>query len=150
MQILRLAVAGLRHDWALSPCQAVSVAAVVTPLLVLAGLHHGVLGQLQDDLRHNPAMREIVPRVTGTNRFTEAWLVEVRARPDVAFVVGDARFTAASVFAQPEETKGEGRAVATLVPTAADDPLRESRDVPWAHGSETVVLSELAARDIGA
>lgn len=149
MQVFRLALADLRRDGALSLCQMFSLAAVLTPLLVLAGLHQGVLGQLQDDLRHNPAMREILPRVTGTNRFTEAWLAETRARPDVSFIVGDARFTAASVAAKPAETDEEARVIATLIPTAANDPLREPPDAPWARGSDIVVLSDLAAREIG-
>jgi putative ABC transport system permease protein len=149
MQLLRLAVADLRHDWALSLCQAFSLAAVLTPLLVLAGLHQGVLGQLQDDLRNNPAMREIMPRVTGTNRFTEAWIAETRARQDVSFIVGDARFTAAAVAAKPSEDPDEAHVIATLVPTAADDPIRPSPAAPWAAGSDTVVLSDLAAREVG-
>jgi putative ABC transport system permease protein len=149
MQSLRLAIADLRRDWALSLCQAFSLAAVLTPLLVLVGLHQGVLGQLQEALRTNPAMREIAPRVTGTNRFTEAWISAVSARPDVSFIVGDARFTAAAVVARRADALDEPGVVATLVPTAANDPLREPKDEPWADGVGSVVLSDLAARDIG-
>lgn len=149
MQAVRLAIADLRRDWALSLCQAFSLAAVLTPLLVLAGLHQGVLGQLQDEMRNNPFMREIMPRVTGTNRFAEAWISETRARPDVSFIVGDARFTAAAVVAKPADATYEARVVATLVPTAANDPVREPTDAPWADAIDSVVLSDLAAREIG-
>jgi putative ABC transport system permease protein len=149
MQVLRLAVADLWRDWTLSLCQAFSLAAVLTPLLVLAGLHQGVLGQLLEELRTNSAMREIVPRVTGTNRFTEGWLADVRARPDVSFIVGDVRFTAASVYVRSADVESEARAVATLVPTGANDPLRDPPDAPWAVGADTVVLTDMLAREIG-
>ncbi len=147
MQVFRLAAADLRRDWALSLCQAFSLAAVLTPLLVLAGLHQGVLGQLTEALRTNPAMREIAPRVTGTNRFTEAWIGETRERPDVSFIVGDARFTAATVAARRADHADEAGVIATLVPTAAADPLRSSE--AWADGADTVVLSAQAAQQIG-
>ncbi|MGD0106628.1 MAG: hypothetical protein ABSC06_21700, partial [Rhodopila sp.] len=149
MQTLRLALADLRRDWALSLCQIFFLAAVLTPLLVLTGLHQGVLGQLQNDLRANPSMRAIAPRVTGNNRFTEAWLAETRSRPDVSFIVGDARFTAASLAAKPADDPGETEANVTLVPTGPDDPLRASEAVPWADGTSAVVLSDMAAREIG-
>jgi putative ABC transport system permease protein len=150
MQALRLAAADLRRDWALSLCQIFALAAVLTPLLVLAGLRQGVLGQLMDGLRTNPSMREIEPRVTGTNRFTEAWLAEMRSRPDVAFIVGDTRFTAASVTATLADGSDHAPVVVTFVPTAADDPLRPAAATPWANDAGTVVLSSLAAREIGA
>ena len=94
-QMFRLVVADLRRDWAMAVCQVFALAAVLTPLLVLFGLQQGVLGQMLRDLQANPAMREIVPRVTGTNRFDGAWLDAARRRADVAFAVGDARTLAA-------------------------------------------------------
>jgi putative ABC transport system permease protein len=100
-----------------------------------------------DGLRHNPAMREIGTRVTGANRFTETWVASVRARPDVAFIVGDARFTAASVEATPEADPTHAPVVVTLVPTASDDPLR-GLGAPWAVGSTDVVLSARAAAEL--
>ena len=149
MQAMRLALADLRRDWALSLCQIFFLAAVLTPLLVLTGLHRGVLGQLQNDLRANPSMREIAPRVTGNNRFTEAWLSETRSRPDVSFIVGDARFTAASLAAKPADDPNEAQVNITLVPTGPDDPFRASDAMPWAEGISAVVLSDMAAREIG-
>jgi putative ABC transport system permease protein len=124
IQAFRLSLAELRHDWALSLCQVFALAAVLTPLLVLAGLHEGVLGQLMDQLRRNPAMREITPLVTGTNRFTQTWITTTRARPDVTFIVGDARFIAAGVEATPVTDPTHASAVLTLIPTGATDPLR--------------------------
>lgn len=147
MQLFRLATADLRRDWALSLCQVFALAAVLTPLLVLAGLRQGVLGQLMDGLRRAPAMREIVPRVTGTNRFTQSWIDATRGRSDVAFIEGDARFTAAAVQATPTKDPTHEPVTVTLVPSADDDPLRRARD-PWT-GTGRIVLSALAAHDLG-
>jgi putative ABC transport system permease protein len=149
VQVFRLALADLRRDWALSLCQIFALAAVLTPLLVLAGLRQGVLGQMMNDLRQNPEMREIGTRVTGTNRFTQSWIEATGKRPDVAFIVGDARFTAASVTANLDSAPDAPPLVGTLVPTGPGDPVRGSL-VQWAAGNETIVLSLLAARQLGA
>ena len=147
MPTVILALADLRRDWVLSLCQILVLAAVLTPLLVLVGLDRGVVGRMLADLREDPAMREIGPRVTGVNRFSEAWLAGVRARPDVEFVVGDARALAAEVEAT---AAGDGAPViVTLVPTAADDPLRAQASA-WAAGRQSVVLSAAAARELDA
>jgi putative ABC transport system permease protein len=143
-QLFRLALADLRRDWALALCQIFTLAAVLTPLLVLFGMQQGVLGQLLDELRRNPVMREIGPRSTGSNRFSESWLASVRARPDIAFIVGDARFNAATIEATSPDKPERQPIYATLVPTASGDPL--SRGAAWANGNHSVVISADAAR----
>jgi putative ABC transport system permease protein len=156
IQALRLSLAELRHDWALSLCQMFALAAVLTPLLVLFGLHEGVLGQLLEELRRNPAMREITPLVTGANRFTQAWITATRARPDVSFIVGDARFIAAGVEATPVTDPTHAATVLTLIPTGADDPLRPA-GAAWPdgdaggtdRGGDDATLTAQAAADIG-
>ena len=146
-QLFRLALADLRRDWALSLCQVFTLAAVLTPILVLLGMQQGVLGQLQDELRRNPGMREIGPRVTGTNRFTADWLAATGARADVAFVVGDVRFNAATVEATAPADPERAPIYATLVPTAPGDPLH--RDGTWADDEHHIVVSTDAARALG-
>jgi putative ABC transport system permease protein len=147
-QLFRLALADLRRDWALSLCHVFMLAAVLTPLLVLFGMQQGVLGQLLDELRRNPVMREIGPRMTGSNRFTGDWLASLRARTDVAFVVADARFNAATVEATSPADPERSPIYATLVPTAADDPLHQAG--AWADDAgKNVVVSADAARALG-
>jgi putative ABC transport system permease protein len=146
-QLFRLALADLHRDWALSLCQVFTLAAVLTPLLVLFGMQQGVVGQLLEELRRNPVMREIGPRMTGSNRFTEDWLASVRARPDVAFVVADVRFNAATVEATSPADPERSPIYATLVPTAPDDPLH--RAGAWADDRQNVVVSADTARALG-
>ncbi|MGO8869620.1 MAG: FtsX-like permease family protein [Alphaproteobacteria bacterium] len=148
-QIMRLALSDLRRDGALAVCQIFALAAVLTPLLVLFGLKQGVIGQLIRDLEANPAMREIGPLVTGTNRFDAAWLAAARARADVAFVVGDARALAAEVEATPAGDPDRSPVEAVLVPTGAGDPLAPAAGGAWASGYDRVALSFGAARALG-
>ncbi|WP_158047528.1 FtsX-like permease family protein [Skermanella pratensis] len=149
-QMFRLVVADLRRDWAMAVCQVFALAAVLTPLLVLFGLQQGVLGQMLRDLQANPAMREIVPRVTGTNRFDAAWLDAARRRADVAFAVGDARTLAAEVEMVPLARPQAEAVLGVLVPTGPGDPLAATAGEPWASGLDRVVLSFGAARALGA
>ncbi|EWY42857.1 hypothetical protein N825_01835 [Skermanella stibiiresistens SB22] len=149
-QMVRLVVSDMRRDWAMAVCQVFALAAVLTPLLVLFGLQQGVLGQMLRDLRDNPAMREIVPRVTGANRFDAAWLEAARRRPDVAFAVGDARTLAAEVEATPLARPLAEAVLGVLVPTGPGDPLAAVAGEPWAAGLDRVVLSFGAARALQA
>ena len=54
-QLFRLALSDLRHEWAITLCQVMSVAAVLAPLLVLYGLQQGVIGTLLERMDRDPA-----------------------------------------------------------------------------------------------
>lgn len=149
IQILRLTLSDLRRDGTLALCQIFALAAVMMPLLVLFGLKEGVLGTLVHDLEVNPSMRQIEPRVTGTNRFDAAWLARARARPDVAFVVGDARAIAAEVDVVPVADPDHSTIDTTLVPTGPGDPLAPPSGRDWAGGYHRVALSFGEARALG-
>src|SRR5690606_41284738 len=69
-------VAGLafddyRHEWVLSGCSVLALAAVLIPLLVLFGLRYGIIANLLDPLVENPRYREISPVTSG--HFTPQW-----------------------------------------------------------------------------
>ena len=107
-QLLRLAFADLLHDRIVSFCQIVATAAVLAPLLVLFGLHNGMIGALIERLDRDPAMRLIVPEVTGSNRFDAAWFARIGARTDVAFVLPNTRAIAGQVDLLRAEVSGDG------------------------------------------
>ena len=46
LQLGRLALFDLRHEWAITLCQVTALAALLAPLLVLYGLQQGVIGTL--------------------------------------------------------------------------------------------------------
>src|SRR5512134_1250864 len=102
-QIFRLAVFDLRNEWAITLCQVMSVAAVLAPLLVLYGLQQGVIGTLLERMNRDPAMRAIIPDVSGANRFDSEWFATMQRRPEVDFVMPTTRAIAAQVDLLPKE-----------------------------------------------
>src|SRR5690606_3612238 len=76
----RLALDDYRHEWVLSGCSVLALAAVLIPLLVLFGLRYGIITNLLDPLIENPRYREVTPVTSG--RYTPEWFETMRARDD--------------------------------------------------------------------
>ena len=136
--VLVLALADLRADRVLALCNALALAAVLAPLLVLAGLRHGVVDGLRTLLLENPHAREIV---TAANRTLPAARVEALARrPHVQFVVPLTRTLSTTLLVQAGDAAGP-TARLELLPTRPGDPL-----LPAAPAKDwEVVLSASAA-----
>jgi putative ABC transport system permease protein len=147
-QLLRLAFADLLHDRIVSFCQVVATAAVLAPLLVLFGLHNGIIGALIERLDRDPAMRLIVPEVTGANRFDDAWFARIGARTDVAFVLPNTRAIAGQVDLLRTDDSGDPPVRVSWLPTAAGDPLAAGGG-PLAEGLGEVALTAAAAERLG-
>lgn len=115
---LRLALADLRHRPVLALCAVLGLAAVLAPLVLLAGLRDGVLAGLRAALLEDPRATEIV---TIANReFPPEALAALAARPEVAFLVPRTRALSAAI--QIEEPGGRFGRV-ELLPSAPGDPL---------------------------
>ena len=142
LTLLRVAMADLRHDWRLGLCTVVALAAVLAPLLLLAGLRAGVIGGLRELLLQDPAVRQVM---SAANReITPATLARLAQRPDVGFLVPRTRTLAASLLLQAED--GQQLRV-ELIPSAPNDPLLTD-GAPAA--PEALVLSAGAAARLGA
>ncbi|MCE8025773.1 ABC transporter permease [Halomonas sp. MCCC 1A11058] len=138
--VLRLALQDLWHDRYVSLCIAAALVAVIAPLLLLFGLKHGVVSQLQRELLDDPRNLEV--RMLTSGSYDEAWLEEIRALPGVGFAIGQTR----SLNTQADLLRDRQHFLEgiELIPSAAGDPLLgESVSVPVGKG---VVLSEPAAR----
>lgn len=138
--LLRLILADIRHDRIAVLCQALAVAAVLVPLMVLLGLRAGVIGTLIERMDSDPAMRLILPEVTGNARFDQAWFDQWRARADVAFVLPNTRAIAGQV--DLVTNTGETLRV-SLNPTAPGDPLGGGEVVT---GPDKIALTAETAR----
>lgn len=142
-QLLRLILADLWHDRVGVACQALALAAVVVPLMVLLGLRAGVIGTLIERMDRDPAMRLVLPEVTGGNRFDEAWLARWRADPRVAFVLPSTR----AIAAQVDLVAASGASLrVSLNPTAAGDPIGAGEAVA---GPDAIAMTADAARRLG-
>ena len=138
--IVRLAIQDLWHDRQVSLCIAAALVAVIAPLLLLFGLKHGVVSQLQRELLDDPRNLEI--RMLTSGSYDDAWLAQVRALPGVAFAIGQTR----SLNTQADLLRDRQHFLEgiELIPSAADDPLLAGQaHHPQGSG---VVLSEPAAR----
>src|SRR3954467_13413815 len=83
--VIELAVADLHHEWVLTLCMTLTVAAVLAPLLLLLGLKHGTIETLRARLVEDPVYREIKPNQT--MNLPPQWFDEWRQRPGVAFLL---------------------------------------------------------------
>ena len=139
--VARLAAADLRHEWILSICVILALAAVLAPLLLMFGLKFGTIETLRRRLIQDPSNREIRPLATVARDL--AWFEQMRARPDVGFLTPTTRQIAAGVIVKP--LTGTEHIDCDLIPTAEGDRLviENGARVP---GSGEVVLTAMTAR----
>ena len=70
--LVRLSLADLWHDRKVSFCIAASLVAVIAPLLLLFGLKHGVVSQLQNELLSDPRNLEV--KMLSSGNYDTAWI----------------------------------------------------------------------------
>lgn len=141
--IQRLALRDYVHEWRMSGCFILALAAVLAPMLILFGLKFGIVTNLMEDLIRDPANREI--RQVGSGHFSPEWFAALTARPDVAFVIPRTRALAATMDLYSTEA---GRILSVeLIPSAPGDPLLEGLTAaPSGYGR--VVVSASVARKL--
>ena len=94
-KVVGLATRDYLHEWQMSVCFMLGLAAVLGPMMVLFGLKFGIVGAMMDQLIEDPGNREIRPVVSG--HYEQTWLENVRAQPEVAFLVPRTRSIAATI-----------------------------------------------------
>lgn len=115
----KLALQDLWHDRKVSFCIAASLVAVIAPLLLLFGLKHGVVSQLQEELLRDPRNLEV--KMLSSGNYDDAWINRLRQVPQTGFAIGQTR----SLNTQADLMIGMQRFVenAEIIPTHAGDPL---------------------------
>jgi putative ABC transport system permease protein len=139
----RLATSDYLHEWQMSVCFILGLAAVLGPLLVLFGLKFGLVGAMMDRLIEDAGNREIRP--VGSGHYDRAWLDSVRAQPEVAFLVPRTRSIAATIELTSEHS---ARIVPVeLIASASGDPLL-APDAPLPEGLTRVVVASRTAQKL--
>lgn len=141
---MRLAWHDFRHEWMISLCLALALAAVLTPLLVLFGLKSGIVTTLTERLKADPRTLEL--SIRGNHRLEPAWIEAMAGRPDVGFLVPRTRTLAATL----DLVSPTGRSLpeVDLIPTALGDPLLPGiPGVPT--GLKEAILTHTAALKLG-
>lgn len=139
--VLRLALRDYSHEWEMSGCFVLALAAVLAPMMVLFGLKVGIVGSMVDDLVEEPRNREV--RAVGSGHFGPEWFQAMGERPDVAFVVPRTRSLAATI----QLKSGTSRRIlpVELIPSGEGDPLL-SPGMRIPSEPNEIVLSDSAAR----
>jgi len=140
LRTLRLATRDYRHEWQMSGCFVLALAAVLGPMLVLFGLKFGIIGGMLEQLVEDPANREIRP--VGSARFETPWLDRLRKRPDVAFLAPRTRSIAATL--QLKSDASTSILNTELIASGHSDPLL-SKTTHRPEGLYKIVLSQSAA-----
>ena len=138
-----LALSDYRHEWRMSFCFILALAAVLAPMMVLFGLKFGIVSQMADALVQDPANREIRP--IGSGHYAPAWFTALGAQPGVGFLTPKTRAIAATVDLQ-NRTLGRIE-TAEMIPTGAADPLLPA-GIRRPQGYRSAVLSAEAARKL--
>jgi putative ABC transport system permease protein len=139
-----LALQDLWHDRKVSLCIAASLVAVIAPLLLLFGLKHGVVSQLQDELLRDPRNLEV--KMLSNGNYDSAWIERVRQRPETGFALGQTR----SLNTQADLLMGMQRFVegAEIIATEPGDP---QLNLPQLNPTgDQVILSARAAQRLQA
>lgn len=140
----RLALADLWGDRVLAGCGALGLAAVLAPLVVLAGLRAGVIEGLRQLLLEDPHAREIV---TASNQdYDTALLGRLAALPHVVFLAPRTRTLAALILLRKMSDPLGNGVRAELIPSALGDPLLPAPPLR----NDLIVLSRSAAAALDA
>jgi putative ABC transport system permease protein len=142
-QTIGLASHDFLHEWQMSICFILALAAVLGPMMILFGLKFGIVGSMVDSLIEEPAKREIRP--VGSSRYDSAWIDEIRAREDVDFIVPRTRNIAASI--QLKSSNSSSIISVEVIPTDKGDPLLP-KSTPVPADLERILLSNNAAQKL--
>jgi putative ABC transport system permease protein len=133
------------HEWRVSLCLVLALAAVLAPLLVLFGLKSGIVTTMSERLKADPRNLEITLR--GHYRLEPEWFRQLAARPDVRFLVPRTRLLAATLSLKT--AAGASLLDVDMIPTAAGDPLLGA-DLRPVEGLTEILLTKTAAGKLNA
>ena len=144
---LKVSLSAIVHEFKLSLCLVLTIAAIIAPLLLLFGLKFGVIETLSDRLRNDPAYRAIIP--LSTRNYSSEFFEQLRIRPDIAFLIPATRRIAATVeIRKAGGSHKDPYAKVDIVPTAPGDVLILETGCTAPEKGQCV-LSRFAAEEAG-
>jgi putative ABC transport system permease protein len=140
---LRLASRDYFHEWQISGCFVLALAAILGPMMVLFGLKFGIVGGMLGQLIEDPRNREILPVSSG--RYSQEWITQLQQLPGVVFAIPRTRSIAATMELQSK--KAPRIIPVEVISSAQGDPLlADINKVPM--GLNEIVLSRSAAEKL--
>ncbi|MBR5734422.1 MAG: hypothetical protein IKX79_02625, partial [Desulfovibrionaceae bacterium] len=138
------------HEKALSLCAVLALASMLAPVLVLQGIHNGVVSSMREKLMQDPEVLLLTPVGGGAEGSYPASLVEeLRSLPGAAFAIGRTRAIANDLTISGPN----GRSLTIqMEPCAPGEPTLVHCGLPApADGQEPeIILSNPAAQALGA
>lgn len=122
-----LAMRDWLHEFRLSVCAVLALASMLTPLLILHGVHTGVISGLKERLKSDPSVLVIMPESTPPGGFREPFFIQAVALSETQFCLARTRDVAAEL--QLISKNGVFLTV-TLEPTASGDPVLVQAGMP--------------------
>ena len=116
---VRIAFADLWGEARLAAFSVLSIAAMLAPLLILAGLRAGVVEGMRETLLRDPRVRQVLSLAHGS--FDRDFLAALRDRPDVVHVSPRLRQNSGSLLLDPGDLARRVRAQVT--PSGPGDPM---------------------------
>jgi putative ABC transport system permease protein len=142
-QVATLAAKGLWFHRRLTLYQMIGLAAVLVPLLLIAGLKTGFIEGMLAQLRADPRNLEVI--IIGNRSLDGAWFQTVSGSPAAGFVIPNTRSLSATITLANDQGGLIGDV--QMIPTAPGDPLLGGLPVPAA--DDDVILSAATARKLG-
>jgi putative ABC transport system permease protein len=139
-----LAFLDMKDDALLSACLVCAVAAVLAPIMILAGLKFGYVENARNKLIQNPSFRLITP--TEAQLRPDAFFTKLRARDDVAFVQPNVNLSGTTV--RIAGASSERSEPFDVMPTGEGDPLIVENEGQVPAAGE-VTLTERGAQALG-
>ncbi|MBQ7606451.1 MAG: hypothetical protein IJU76_00465 [Desulfovibrionaceae bacterium] len=141
-----LAIRDWLHEASLSLCSVLALASILSPLLILHGVHTGVVERLRERLMQDPSVLVVMPQGGAGAGFTQERIDQIQDLAECTFCIGRTR----DVASELSVVGAKGTSVTiTLEPTAQGDPLlaRYHASPPAADKEKLeIVLSYTAAR----
>jgi putative ABC transport system permease protein len=141
-RVATLAAKGLWFHRRLTLYQTIGLAAVLVPLLLIAGLKNGFIEGMLTQLRADPRNLEVI--IVGNRSLDSGWFKTISASPAAGFVVPNTRSLSATITLANEQGGVIGDV--QMIPTAPGDPLLG--DLPVPTEDDAVILSEATARKL--
>jgi hypothetical protein len=143
--LIKLALADLWAERVMAVCLIVGVAAVLTPLLLLASLKIGFIDRMREELIADPAFRELRPGDAALK--DDDLIAALREVPEVEFSVLTTMMVPREVTFR--HIGGRDRFEARLLPSGPGDPLLARTDVIDALAPGEAVMSAGLAAEAG-
>lgn len=124
--IAKLSIKDWCHEFSLSICAVLALASILTPLIVLHGVHTGVIDQMRNRLMQDPSVLVVIPTGSRGAGFTGDFIESISQRDECIYAIGRIR----NVASELQLTNVHGKnLVVSIEATSKGDPMLERNGI---------------------